>query len=97
MDMGFQYMAIAHVWDSGDIDYLNVLDNKALTTQTLEGPHVPSWVQERIALLRLCEINRDPKGEQLGRKFTDHMLYVNLTYDEHKELTEIVNQTGVIK
>lgn len=97
MDMGVQYVAIAHVWDSGDTDYVNVLDNKALTTKTLEGPHVPSWVRERIALLRLCEINRDPKGERLGRKFTDHMLYVNLTYDEYQELIEIIHQTGAKK
>ena len=93
--MGTQFMAIAHVWDQGDVDYINVLDNRALTTRTLEGSHTPEWMRERVALLRLCDVNRDPRGERLGRKFTDHMLYVNLTYDEYKELTEIINQTGV--
>lgn len=82
-------MVIAHVWSDGDIEYINVLDNASLTTTDMEGAHVPAWLRERVALLRLCDVNLDIKGEGIGRKFTDHMIYVYLTYDEHKELNEL--------
>ena len=88
--MGLRYMAIAHVWSNGDIEYVNLLDNSALTTNDMEGDVVPPWLKERVALLRLCDINKSTEGEGIGRKFTDHMLYVYLTYDEHKELNEII-------
>jgi predicted HAD superfamily phosphohydrolase len=95
MDMALRFMAIAHVWSSGDIEYVNLLDNGSLTTVDMDGAHVPPWLRERVALLRMCDVNKDTKGESLGRKFTEHMLYVYLTYDEHKELNEIVKSEGV--
>ena len=82
-------MAIAHVWSNGDIEYVNLLDNASLTTIDMEGEHVPTWLKERVALLRLCDVNLNDKGEGIGRKFTDHMIYVYLTYDEHKQLNEL--------
>lgn len=95
MDMALRFMAIAHVWSNGDIEYANLLDNGSLTTVYMDGAHVPPWLRERVALLRMCDVNKDAKGESLGRKFTEHMLYVYLTYDEHKELNEIVKSEGV--
>lgn len=89
MDMGIRHMAIAHVWSNGDIEYINLLDNASLQAVDMEGEHVPTWLRERVAMLRMCEINRNDKGEGIGRKFTDHMIYVYLTYDEHKELNEL--------
>lgn len=88
MDMKevIRYVAIAHVWNNGDIEYVNVLDNSNLHSSDLEGEDVPDWLAERVALLRLCEVNRDQRGENIGRKFTDNMLYVYLTYDEYQEL-----------
>lgn len=93
MDMGIRFMAIAHVWSNGDIEYVNLLDNASLSTTDMEGAQVPTWVKERVALLRMCDVNRNEKGEGIGRKFTDHMIYVYLTYDEHKELTELAKST----
>jgi len=95
MDMALRFMAIAHVWSNGDIEYVNLLDNGSLTTVYMDGAHVPPWLRGRVALLRLCDVNKDAKGESLGRKFTEHMLYVYLTHDEHKELNEIVKSEGV--
>jgi hypothetical protein len=95
MDVGIRYMVIAHVLNNGDIEYVNVLDNANLETTDMDGAHVPPWMRERVALLRMCDVNRDQKGELIGRKFTDHMLYVYLTYDEHKELISIINQSRV--
>lgn len=90
MDMALRFMAIAHVCGSGDIEYVNLLDNGSLTTTDMDSTHVPPWLRERVALLRMCDVNKNMKGESLGRKFTEHMLYVYLTYDEHKELKELV-------
>lgn len=89
MEMGIRHMAIAHVWSDGDIEYVNVLDNASLVTTDMEGEHVPAWVKERVAMLRMCDINLNTKGEGIGRKFTDHMIYVYLTYDEYKDLFEL--------
>jgi len=94
MDMNIRYMVIAHVWGNGDIEYVNVLDNVTIKTQDMEGEQVPMWLRERVAMLRMCNVNREEKGEGIGRKFTDHMLYVYLTYDEYKELIEIVKPTN---
>lgn len=89
MALSVRYMAIAHHWNNGDIEYVNVLDNAAIRTTDLEGDLVPQWLRERVALLRLCELNNGTKGESIGRKFTDNMVYVYLTYDEYKELLSI--------
>lgn len=94
MDMGIRYMVIAHVWGNGDIEYVNVLDNASLQTNSMEGEHVPAWLRERVALLRLCEVNRQNDGNIIGRKFTDHMLYVYLSFEEHKELTDTIKSTN---
>lgn len=95
MDMSLTHTAIVHFWSNGEIEYVNVLDNSALTTKELDGEHAPEWLQERTALLRLCDVNKANQGELIGRKFTDHMVYVYLTYDEYRELINIINQTGV--
>lgn len=86
-----RYVAIAHTWDNGDIDYINVLDNKMLTTEPLDGNALPDWFRERVALLRLCEVNKTGQGETIGRKFTEHMVYVYLNHKEHKQLMNIIS------
>lgn len=91
--MAIRHMVIAHVWSNGDIEYVNLLDNASLTTTDMEGEHVPTWLRERVAMLRMCDINLNSKGEGIGRKFTDHMIYVYLTYDEYKDLYEIAKAT----
>jgi hypothetical protein len=86
-----RYVAIAHTWDSGAIDYINVLDNKELTTEALDGRMVPDWFRERVALLRLCEVNKTARGESIGRRFTEHMIYVYLDKKEHKQLSKLID------
>lgn len=89
-----RYVVIAHVCNAGDIDYINVLDNKMLTTETMDGQLVPDWIRERVALLRLCEVDKTGRGETIGRKFTDHMVYVYLDHREHKQLIKILKPSG---
>ena len=95
MEMGIsRYMAIAHTRNDGGVEYVNILDNAAIRTDTLESEKVPEWLRERAAMLRMCDINHDQRGEVIGRKFTEHMMYVYLTYDEYHELK---SQIGVQK
>ncbi len=89
MDMANRYMAIAHTWNNGDIEYVNILDNAAIRTAEIEGERAPQWLRERVAMLRMCDINHDPRGEVIGRKFNNNMQYVYLTYDEYQELKQI--------
>jgi hypothetical protein len=48
---------------------------------------------ERIALLKMCDINKEKQGEAIGRKFNNNILYVYLSYDEFKELTPLSRVT----
>lgn len=89
-----RYVVIAHLWDTGNIDYISVMDNKTLTTDTMDGRLVPDWVREKVAMLRLCEVNKTGKGEVIGRKFTEHMIYVYLDAEEYKQLIKILNTSG---
>lgn len=89
-----RYMAIAHTRNDGGVEYANILDNVAIRTDSIEGDKLPQWLLERAAMLRMCDINYHHKGEAIGRKFTDHMMYVYLTYDEYNELK---SQAGVQK
>lgn len=82
---------IAHTWNDGTIDYFNVLDNRALITCDVEGSKAPHWLQERVAMLRMCEINHDPEGETIGRRFSKNIIYVYLNKPEYKELTLLSN------
>ena len=85
-----QYVVIAHTWNDGKLDYFNVLDNRALTTRDVEGSKAPYWLQERVALLRLCEVKDE--GEIIGRRFSSNIIYVYLNKPEYKELIQLSNQ-----
>ena len=66
------------------LDRIVVLDNEEYGR--VELTEVPLFLAERIALLKLCDINRSNKGGLLGRKLTDHHVVVYLSYDEFVEI-----------
>lgn len=69
---------------------LSVMDNKQLDLFNVKNTEaVPAYVHERVALLRMCDINRHERGEINGRKLSDDCLLVYLTYDEFNELTSL--------
>lgn len=88
-----RFMSIAHTWDNGDIDYINVLDNKMLTTDALDGKLVPDWYRERVALLRMCDVTKTGRGETIGKKFTEHMIYVYLDKKDYNALTLLIEES----
>jgi hypothetical protein len=69
------------------LDQIVVLDNKEYGR--VELTEVPLFLAERIALLKLCDINRSNKGGLLGRKLTDHHVVVYLSYDEFVEILKL--------
>ncbi len=86
-----RYIAIVHTWNDGSIDYVSVLDNGVSKVEYMGGELSPSWLKERAALLRLCEINRSAKGETIGRRFSNNMMHVYLDKQEHKQLTNLIH------
>jgi hypothetical protein len=56
------------------------------------GAQVPDFLEERIALLRMCDVNKRKKGEKLGRKTSDGVLVVYLSYDEYVELKNLFKE-----
>jgi hypothetical protein len=56
------------------------------------GTQVPDYVEERIALLRMCNVNKRKKGETLGRKTNEGILVMYLSYDEYIELKNLYKE-----
>ena len=82
MDMRY----IATVTYDGDGMTIKILDNGTLNIVDLPEEHVPEFLKERIALLRLCGASRE-EDQLIGRKFSEGVLYVYLSYDEHRDIT----------
>jgi len=87
MDMAERFVAQVYVSDLGELIQVKALDNVKIRVDTVAASAVSPELMERIALLRLCDINRE-KGELIGRKFSENVLYLYLSYDEYKNLTK---------
>jgi hypothetical protein len=86
MDMAERYVARVCVDELGDPQQITALDNVQIQLDNVLVDAVPPELMERIALLRLCDVNKK-KGEVIGRKFSENVLYVYLSYSEYKSLT----------
>jgi len=86
-----RYIAMVHTWKDGGIDYVSVLDNKQIKVEHMSGNLSPLWLKERAALLRLCEINRGEKGDVIGRRFSETLVYVYLDKKEYVQLSNLIN------
>lgn len=97
-----RYIAVVHTWKDGRIDYAGVvtIDGsrhvQPLASHRLrgkprymDGDKSPPWLQERVALLRLCDIG---SGGDIGEKISDNILYVYLNRQEEYE--QLLNLTG---
>lgn len=91
MDMKQQrHLAIARMEPDGRT-HINVIDNGSLGVMSITSEVVPEFLKERIALLKLCDIDRE-SDQLIGRRFSEDVVYVYLSFDEHRE---IINLTGV--
>jgi hypothetical protein len=95
MDMRLQkpYVAKVVLTDDGGWHHIDVLNNYSLVIDTLfHGTQLPDYMEERIALLKLCDINLRKKGDKLGRRIGNGSLVVYLNYDEYIELKNLFKE-----
>lgn len=84
------YVALVHVNNDGGIEYISVLNNQSLATYYMEADKAPDWLQERAALIRIFDTAMAASHmESMGRKFTNHMHYVYLSFKEYRELIKL--------
>lgn len=72
----------------GVIESVHAQDNVRFDSVWVDMSKVPDYVVERIALLKLTDVNKTQKGELLGRKLEDEVVVVYLTHDEYKQIKE---------
>lgn len=95
MDMRIKkpYVARVVLTDDGGWHHIDILNNYSFVIDTLfHGAQVPDYVEERIALLRMCDVNKRKKGETLGRKTNEGILVMYLSYDEYVELKNLFKE-----
>lgn len=95
MDMRVKkpYVARVVLTDDGGWHHIDILNNYSFVIDTLfHGAQVPDYVEERIALLRMCDVNKRKKGETLGRKTNEGILVMYLSYDEYVELKNLFKE-----
>ena len=95
MDMRLQkpYVAKVVLTDDGGWHHIDVLNNYSLVIDTLfHRTQLPDYLEERIALLKLCDINLRKKGDKLGRRIGNGSLVVYLNYDEYIELKNLFKE-----
>jgi hypothetical protein len=85
-----RYVARVVLFDEWKL--VDVMDNYTfLIARFLKDMQVPDYMNERIALLRMCDINKQAKGESIGRRTSDTAMLVYLNYDEYTELINLRN------
>ena len=75
--------------ETGDVTSAAVMDNERLESFSLPELHrTPPFGPDRIALMKLTDVNKSEKGEILGRKISETVVIIYLTYDEYYQLKE---------
>jgi hypothetical protein len=93
MDMTVPVTAMVMLDEDGNLERISAMSNISYAIFELPLDSVPEYLMERIALLKMCDINKEKQGEAIGRKFNNTIIYVYLSYDEFKELTPLSRVT----
>jgi hypothetical protein len=93
MDMTVPFTAMVMLDEDGNLERISAMSNISYAIFELPLDSVPEYLMERIALLKMCDINKEKQGEAIGRKFNNTIIYVYLSYDEFKELTPLSRVT----
>lgn len=72
----------------GDVVSVQAQDNDTFEAIDLDLSCAPDFVADRIALLKLTDVNKREKGELIGRRLANDVLIVYLTYDEYQQIKE---------
>lgn len=75
--------------ETGDVRKVVARDNGALESVEIHDlSKAPFFIADRIALIKLTDVNKTEKGEVLGRKLHDDVIIIYLTYDEFNQIKE---------
>lgn len=72
----------------GDVASVQAQDNGTFETTDIDLSRAPEFVADRIALLKLTDVNKREKGELIGRRLANDVLIVYLDYDEYQQIKE---------
>ena len=67
-------------------DFVKVILNNNKLYQVRRVVTTPLFLHERVAMLRLTDINKTANGEIIGRKLSDKLFTIYLTYDEFRNM-----------
>jgi len=85
--MNQRFVVIVYLQEDGDVDWAVACDN--MSGDKFELPEMsecPAFVPERLALLKLTDVNKSEKGEIVGRKLDPKSIVIYISYDEYQEL-----------
>jgi hypothetical protein len=92
MDMKPKKRYVARVVLFDEWKLVDVMDNHTFEIKVFPRDiSLPDYMNERIALLRMCDINKQAEGESIGRRTSDTAMLVYLNYDEYTELINLRN------
>jgi hypothetical protein len=67
-------------------DFVKVILNNNKLYQVRRVVTTPLFLHERVAMLRLTDINKTVNGNIIGRKLSDKLFTIYLTYDEFRSM-----------
>jgi hypothetical protein len=73
-------------------DFVKVILNNNKLYQVRRVVTTPLFLHERVAMLRLTDINKTVNGDIIGRKLSDKLFTIYLTYDEFRSMLTGVNK-----
>ena len=71
----------------GRNDVITVNNNSTLDCRAIKV--VPQFLAERIALLKMCEVNTREEGETIGRKLATTSIVVYLSQEEYQLICQL--------
>lgn len=74
--------------DDGSIVSAHIQDNVRFDSIWLDLEKAPDYIHERIALVKLTDVNKSAKGEILGRRLDTNVLVIYLDLNEYKQIKE---------
>ena len=83
-----RFIIWVNLHDDGDVVSVQAQDNDTFETIDIDLSRAPEFVAERIALIKLTDVNKREKGDSVGRKLSSNVIIIYLTYDEYKQIKE---------
>ena len=84
--MGQRFVIWVKLNDVGDVVSVQAQDNDTFEVIDIDLSRAPEFVADRIALLKLTDVNKSEKGELIGRRLANDVLIIYLDYDEYKQI-----------